>query len=128
MRTWEGWEDREQSEKMYVSKYFKEKREKLISKQHYRIINTILPGPQMNSRPRAPVQPRETLRLPASLSVQLRGPRGSGGGLSALLTCLATVQSQQALEAKVTGFCPAAVCRVMPRIQHVDGNAQTTSV
>lgn len=32
--TWEGWEDGKKSEKMYVSKYFKEKRGKLIFKWH----------------------------------------------------------------------------------------------
>lgn len=39
---------------MYVSKYFKEKRGKLIFKQHYKIIDEILPDPKMNSRPRFP--------------------------------------------------------------------------
>lgn len=47
---WEGWEDGKKSEKMYVSKYFKEKRGKLIFKQLDKTINEILPDPQVNSR------------------------------------------------------------------------------
>jgi len=54
---WEGWEDGKKSEKMYVSKYFKEKRGKLIFKQHHKRIDRLLPDPQMNSRPRVPLSP-----------------------------------------------------------------------
>lgn len=52
---WEGWEDGKKSEKVYVSKYFKEKRGKLVFKQLYKIIDAILPDPQMNNRLHGPL-------------------------------------------------------------------------
>lgn len=52
---WEGWEDGKKSEKMYVSKSFKEKRGKLIFPQHNKIIDEILPDPKMSSGPWVPL-------------------------------------------------------------------------
>lgn len=122
---WEGWEDGKKSDKMYVSKSFKEKRGQLIFKQHYKVI---LPDPEVSSGP----SPREA-PVVAVCGFASQCSRASSGNKASLgpVTCRAVASrrgcSWPAELQRMTALYSPASSGAMSRLGHVYHDAKMTS-